>query len=372
MAKYKIAHITSVHSRYDTRIFLKMCTSLAKEPQYETYLVVADCLPDEEKNGVKIKSVEKTTGGRLSRMTKTVRKVYQKAIELGCDVYHLHDPELLPAGIKLKKRGKKIIFDSHEDVPQQMLSKSYLNRPARSILAITLSLYERRVCRKLDGVISATPYIHKKFSALNSHTEIINNFPLQGELACAVDWKQKKNQICYIGGIGSIRGIKEIVQAMAIKKSELKLVLAGEFDGKSVELEVKQHSGWKNIIELGWVDRKIVGEVMNASIAGMVIFRPVPNHINSQPNKLFEYMSAGIPVIASNFPLWQQIVEGNKCGLCVDPLNTRAIAEAIDYMVEHPEEAEEMGQNGREAVLEKYNWEIEEQKLLSFYQQVLN
>ena len=111
---------------------------------------------------------------------------------------------------------------------------------------------------------------------------------------------------------------------------------------------------------------------MNAPIAGMVIFRPVPNHINSQPNKLFEYMSAGIPVIASNFPLWQQIVEGNKCGLCVDPLNTRAIAEAIDYMVEHPEEAEEMGQNGREAVLEKYNWEIEEQKLLSFYQQVLN
>jgi glycosyltransferase involved in cell wall biosynthesis len=82
---------------------------------------------------------------------------------------------------------------------------------------------------------------------------------------------------------------------------------------------------------------------------------------------MFEYMAAGVPVIASHFPLWRQIVEGNACGICVDPLDPQAIAGAIDYLATHPEDAERMGRNGQRAVAAKYNWNIEEQKLLDFY-----
>jgi glycosyltransferase involved in cell wall biosynthesis len=86
---------------------------------------------------------------------------------------------------------------------------------------------------------------------------------------------------------------------------------------------------------------------------------------------MFEYMSAGLPVIASNFPLWKEIVEGNKCGICVDPMDPKAIASAIQWMIDHPEEAEEMGKNGRRAVETKYNWANESKKLVGLYQRLI-
>jgi glycosyltransferase involved in cell wall biosynthesis len=97
----------------------------------------------------------------------------------------------------------------------------------------------------------------------------------------------------------------------------------------------------------------------------------MPNHIDAQPNKMFEYMSAGLPLIASDFPLWREIVEGNDCGVCVDPADPAAIAEAIDRLVENPDLARRMGENGQRAVHERYNWAIEEKKLLALYDTVL-
>jgi glycosyltransferase involved in cell wall biosynthesis len=83
-------------------------------------------------------------------------------------------------------------------------------------------------------------------------------------------------------------------------------------------------------------------------------------------------MAAGLPVIASNFPLWKEIVEGNGCGICVDPLNPKEIAEAIKYLMKHPGSTEQMGKNGRRAVIEKYTWEKEGKKLLDLYAQLLD
>jgi glycosyltransferase involved in cell wall biosynthesis len=119
------------------------------------------------------------------------------------------------------------------------------------------------------------------------------------------------------------------------------------------------------------VGREGVREVLGRSVAGLVTFHPLPNHIDAQPNKMFEYMSAGIPVIASDFPLWREIIAGNQCGLCVDPNNPTAIAAAIQYLVLHPHEARRMGENGRKAVLDRYNWSAEEQKLFRLYEDIL-
>ena len=130
--------------------------------------------------------------------------------------------------------------------------------------------------------------------------------------------------------------------------------------------------GWQNVNEYGFLDRLGVRNILARSAAGVVTFYPLPNHVDAQPNKMFEYMSAGIPVIASHFPLWREIIEDNQCGLLVDPLNPEAIANAIDYLINNPQEARSMGQNGRRAVEEKYNWTIEQQKLLEFYQRILS
>lgn len=368
----KITHLTSAHPRYDTRIFLKECSSLAKISNYQVSLVVADGLGDETKNSVNIFDVGAKTGGRISRMTKTVKKVFEKAKELNSDIYHLHDPELLPIGLKLKKLGKKVIFDAHEDLPKQLLGKPYLNKFLLKNLSIVVAIYEKYTCRKFDAIITATPFICEKFLNINENTIDINNFPILGELANSIPWIDKKDEVCYVGGISEIRGIKELIKSFEyIEDTNITLNLVGEFNTKSIEEEVKSYYSWRAIDELGLLGREAVAEIMGHSKAGLVTFYPLPNHVDAQPNKMFEYMSAGLPLITSNFPFWREIVEGNKCGICINPLEPKEISDAIKYIINNPKEAEQMGKNGKKAVEEKYNWNVEEEKLYAIYEGLL-
>lgn len=370
MSTHKIVHLTSVHTRYDTRIFLKMCTSLARH-EYEVSLVVADGKGNEKKHNVEIYDVG-ASKGRADRMRNAPKRVLQKALDLNADLYHLHDPELLPIALKLKKLDKKVIFDAHEDVPKQILSKPYLNKFTKYGVSRVFSWFERYATKRIDAVIAATPFIRDKFLDIGVKSIDINNFPLLGELAIGeIDWLKKEDTVCYVGGISRIRGILEVVKALGNVETQTTLQLVGKFGEPEVELEAQKNRGWKRVEALGFLGRKEVAEVLHKSVGGLVTFLPLPNHIDAQPNKMFEYMSAGVPVIASHFPLWREIIEGNHCGLCVDPLDPDAIASAIDYLIQNPKEAELMGRNGQQAVEQKYNWTIEEGKLLSFYESIL-
>ena len=365
----RIAHLTSAHPREDVRIFWKECRSLAVGG-YDVHLVVADGLGNAESNGVCIHDVGRLTG-RLNRMFRSSRNVLALAKSLKADIYHLHDPELIPIGLKLKRRGKKVFCDAHEDVPKQLLSEPYLNKPALWALSKVFGAFESWACRRFDGVIAATPFIRDKFLAINPNTVDINNFPMQGDLGSDVGWSTKQPEVCYVGGIAQIRGIQEVCQAMGLVTSNARLNLCGGFESPVLEQIVRAMSGWERVNKHGFVSREGVRDVLSRSAAGLVTFHPLPNHVDAQPNKMFEYMCAGIPVIASDFPLWREIIEGNDCGLLVDPMNPKAIAEAIDYLVTHPQEAQRMGANGCRAVEERYNWVVEEQKLLAFYERVL-
>lgn len=366
----KIVHLSSVHPRNDTRIFIKQCRSLAAAG-YDTSFVVADGLADEQKDGVSIYGVPKATG-RLKRILNTPKMVFDKAVALDADIYQLHDPELIPIGLKLKRRGKKVIFDSHEDVPRQMLSKPYLNPFMLRLIADAISLFEHYACSKFDGIITSTPFIREKFLKINANTLDINNFPLLDELNADVPWEDKQNEVCYVGGISAIRGIRELVHACDLVQSTVRLNLAGKFFEQRVETEVKAAFGWARVNELGYLDRSGVRELLGRSMAGLVTLHPTINYLDALPVKMFEYMAAGIPVIASNFPLWRQIIEDSKCGFCVDPLDPESIAGAIDSMVLNPSVARHMGENGRQAVLMKYNWSFEEKKLLGFFEKIFS
>ena len=365
----KISHLTSVHSRKDTRIFIKMCSSLASN-NFRVNLVVSDGLGEEVKNGVCIFDVGKVPSGRLSRMLKVTKKIYLKSLELDSDIYHIHDPELIPVGLKLKKHNKKVIFDAHEDLPKQLLNKPYLNLFMRFILSKVFSLYERVVCPKFDAIITATPFIRDKFLKINVRSVDINNFPLLDELENGREWGQKKDEIAYVGGISKIRGIIEVIDAMSFTEN-IRLNLIGEFNEKNIEKSVKKHCGWSNVNELGFLSRQEIKGVLADSKLGLVTFLPLSNHIEAQPNKMFEYMSAGLPVVSSNFSLWREIIEGNECGICVDPSDSKAISSAIQYIFDHPVEAKRMGENSRRAIENRYNWTIEENKMLKLYRGLL-
>lgn len=364
----KITHLTSAHPRGDTRIFIKQCCSLVSAGFFVS-LVVADDKGDEIKCDVKIFDVGHLSG-RINRMFSTTQRVFNKALALDSDIYHLHDPELIPIGLKLKHLGKLVIFDAHEDVASQLLGKPYLGPLRLRALAGMFSLYERYACRRFDGIVAATPYIREKFLPINSNTMDVNNFPVLGELETSIPWDSKQAEVCYVGGISAIRGIQEIITAMSQLPCSVRLNLAGCFSEPAFERSIRTMPGWQQVNELGFVNRLAVRDVMGRSVAGLVTLHPVINYLDALPVKMFEYMAAGIPPIASNFPLWRDIIESHDCGLCVDPLDPAAIARAIDYLVTHPDEAQRMGNNGRRAVLEKYNWSVEEAKLLCFYNRV--
>lgn len=367
--RFRIIHLTSVHPRYDMRIYHKMCTALSNH-SHDVTLIVADGKGGEVKNGIRIFDVG-AFNGRFNRIRNAPKRVFAKAADLKADLYHLHDPELIPIGLKLKRRGHCVIFDSHEDAPKQMLGKPYLNKAVLWMLSKCLVAYEALACAKFDGVLAATPFIRDKFLRINAMTIDINNFPLLHELENALSWADKRREVCYIGGIAKIRGIQEVCEAMALLQSDARLNLGGIFSGASLESQIKSLPGWQRVNSMGFLDRDGVREVLSRSMAGLVTYLPLPNHIDAQPNKMFEYMSAGVPVIASDFPLWCEIIKGNNCGLLVDPLDPAAIAKAIDYLVENPKEAQRMGENGRRAVENRYNWGQEEKKFLQFYGKIM-
>ncbi|MCG3714139.1 glycosyltransferase family 4 protein [Arcobacter lacus] len=368
--KTKITHLTSVHARYDTRIFIKMCTSLALNKDYTVNLVVADGIGEEIKNNVKIYDVGKRKSKRISRMTTTVKKIYNKSILLDSDIYHFHDPELIPVGLKLKKLGKIVIFDSHEDVEKDILSKEWIPMLIRKLISFFYAKYERLACKKFDYIITSTPYIRDKFLKINKNSIDINNFPILNELTNDSLWSEKKNEIFYVGAITKVRGIKELINAMEYLPN-IKLNLAGVFNDEILQNEVKAYEGWKNVNELGFLNRSEIQEIMNRSKIGIVTLHPIINHLDSLPVKMFEYMIGGLPVIASDIKLWKDIIEKNNCGICVNPLKPQEIAQAINYLISNPKMAEEMGKNGKKAVLNNYNWDVEEKKLINTYNTVI-
>jgi glycosyltransferase involved in cell wall biosynthesis len=369
-APYRVAHLTSVHPRHDTRIFVKQCRTLAAEG-YDVTLVVADGKGNDKKDGVAIVDAGRLPG-RVNRILRSTRRVFQIAAALDAHLYHLHDPELIPVGLRLKRMGKKVIFDSHEDVPQQLLDKPYLNPAALRLLATVFASYERFACPRFDGIVGATPFIRDKFLQMNPRSIDVSNFPLAGELEAPCGWSEKRDEVCFVGGVDTIRGAREIVRACALLRSPTRLNLAGQFTEAALEASVKAEPGWQRVNELGFLDRAGVRAVLGRSVAGLVTSHPIGNFLYGQPIKMFEYMAAGIPVIASNIPSWRTIIEGNRCGICVDPFDPAAIAVAIDHLVANRDIAEQMGENGKKAVRDRYNWRVEAEKLAAFYSVILD
>jgi len=361
-----ITHLTSVHPRYDARIFHKMCKSLTKN--YQVNLIVADGNGDELKDNIKIYDIGKPIS-RLKRVLKTTKKILEKAKELNSDIYHIHDPELIFIGLELKKIGKIVIFDAHEDLPKQIMAKHYLGKISKKVLSKIISKVEILTLRKFDLVISATPIIRDKFLNNKIKSIDINNFPILDELIDIKPTFETKN-ICYVGLLYQTRGIKEIVKAIE-DIEDIKLIIAGKFYDKNFENEIKALKGWQKVDFRGFVNRDELKEILKNSVAGLVTLHPTPSYIEAYPVKMFEYMSAGLPVISSDFPIYREFVYGNSCGVCVNPLKVDEITKAINSILDNLENAKKMGQNGKKAVLKKYNWNNEEKKLLNTYKSLI-
>jgi len=365
MSRGKVCHLSSVHQTKDVRIFHKECASLA-EAGFDVSLVV----PGEEDHvdkGVSIVVVP-ASRSRKERLLVTGRLVLKRAIEVDAQLYHFHDPELFPVGLWLKSKGKKVIFDSHEDLPRQLLNKPWIPKPVRKPLSLVSEAVEHFGVRRLDAVIGATPLIRDRFAAVGARAEVIHNYPMLEELDVgSVDWSSRQRQALYVGGITAIRGAREMLRASAF--CDANWVIAGPVEeALRPELEAAQSERFRLA---GYLSRPEVVSELRQAMVGLCVLHPTINYIDSIPIKLFEYMAAGIPVIASDFPFWRKLVGDSGAAVFVDPLDPQAIGRAIQSLIDDPERAEAMGASGKARVHSGFHWGVERDRLVRLYDDIL-
>ena len=365
----RIVHLTSIHPRDDIRIFTKMCRSLA-DAGHDVHLVAprADTAEVKSSGNVTIHPVT-FPRNRFERMTSTVTKVLELACSLNGDIYHFHDPDFLRyAPVYQRKTNRPFIYDVHEDYRLGIIDKEWIPKLIRIPVAWWFGRIEDKMSSRLAGVIAATPAIAERFEG-HRGLGTIQNFPLKLELSPAAQGGHPPKHFVYTGVISEQRGAKEMAKAVSLLEQQVQLAFAGKYDSNGLQKEctgLARNRLWN----CGFLDRIALRDLLSQSMAGLVLFHPLGNHVRSQPNKLFEYMSAGLPVIASDFPLWRSIVDGAGCGLLVNPLDPQSISQAMRWMLAHPNEAAEMGRRGKAAVLEKYNWEAEFPNLLRLYEKL--
>jgi len=367
-----ILHITTLHPRSDTRIRVKQVATLAEKFDASVKLIVNDGFGDEfdAKGNFEVHDIGGANGGRLKRIVLSSIRMYRYVQKLKPNVVHFHDPELIIICLLLKLNGCKVIYDVHEDLPRQILSKHYLPKAIRKPISILAEVLEKIAGLSFDGFSVATETIAQRFPA--SKTIIIKNYPVieefKGEKATVVAYKDRSKQVIYVGNITGTRGGDTMVNTMEyVNKADVRFCLLGGFQPLTYKEDLETLNGWGKVDFHGWLDRQGVVENLNLSRLGLVVLKPTKAYVDSLPVKMFEYMAAGLPVIASDFPLWREIIEESKCGLLVDPESPKSIASAVDELLEDPTVAEQMGIRGREAVLSKYNWNVEAKKLVDFY-----
>lgn len=367
----RVCHLSSAHNGLDSRIFYKECISLA-EAGFETHLIISatqeDVLKARDKS-VTLHAVPETSG-RFSRVMRKTWRCWRLARHVNAKIYHFHDPELIPVGIALSLMGKKVIYDVHEDLPKDILSKHWIAPPLRKSTAWVAAAVEYVGAKTYSCVVTATPFLKERFEKHSKQVITIKNYPRFNTSIPPKVRKADAKHVCYIGSISKIRGIEEICQAVELAETNPHLLLAGKFSEPDVYDKVSSLPCWDRVDYRGLLDHDEVAEVLACSSVGLVTLHPIVNFKDALPIKLFEYMQAELAVISSDFPLWREIIESCDCGILVDPRNPKEIAEAIDYLARNPDIARRMGQNGRKAALKVYNWETEEAALIALYKEL--
>lgn len=365
----KVCILTSAHPSFDTRIFHKQAKTLVGAGYDVTLIAEHD--KNEVIDDIKIIALPRPRN-RFWRMLGTWR-VLGLARRQKADVYHFHDPELLLTGLLLRLCTKgKVIYDVHEDYPKDIVAKRWIPHRIRRPAAIVFDVIERTAARGLDCVIAATDAIARRFASEMVVT--VNNYPILIEIPAKGEVAPKEATIICAGSLSEEYGIIKLIEALDLTKAKYgaRLLLVGRLSYDTFEKELRfQVERNRNIQVTTWLPQSKVFELLSQADIGAVLYQPVPNHIDSQPNKLFECMMFSLPVVASDFPLWKKIVEANGCGLNVDPTDPEKIARAIEYIIENPSVARRMGENGRKVILEKYNWEVEARKLIKVYERIV-
>jgi len=367
--KNKIVQLANAHSNFDNRIFNKISKSLASHG-YDVDLIVQHD-KDETVDGVHIKALP-IAENKMDRFVKIMPRLFYKSIQYPPKtVFHFHEPELLPVGFMLKLFGYTVIYDIHEDNATGILQKEYLPEFFKRVFFRLIVFLEKVAHDQLHTIIAEEYYEERFPKALK-----VLNYP-------KLDWAKdldiergNPTSILYTGSITIDRGAVNHIELLKYLDDSVKLKMIGvcAFSvHEDLKRKAEDYSGRLEIIGAsGHVPfKKIIEQYRRKEwIVGLAVFPETPHYKRKYLTKFFEYMAAGLPIIYSDFPSWRKLLEPLNVGIPVDPENTKEVVKAIQKVKDSDALRNSMAKNGRKAVLERYNWDEEERKLLDFFKKI--
>lgn len=358
----KILHLSSAHPWTDNRIHLREAASLV-QAGYDVSLYAVDNDLRIQDTGVTVTRV--ASAPRLRRITIESIRAVRFALASEASIVHIHDPELVWSIPLLKFRGKRVIYDAHEDLPSQVMHKGYLPESLRGPVAIFADML-MRIANCSDHVIAATEVVAERFN--ETKTSVVRNYPQIDSSAGWSDPLQRDLSLVYVGGLSEARGTQVMVDALDSKQMPTgwRLQLAG-WGAAGFIKSLSKSPGWGRVDFHGTVAPPAARGLIDSSRVGLVVLGDTPNHRDALPTKMFEYMASGVPVIASDFPLWRQILEEYDCGILVNPDSPEEIAGAVATYADDPELLKRHSANGFQAVRGAVNWGGEAEKLVQAY-----
>lgn len=368
----KSVHVSIVHPATDVRIFTKQCKTLSGAG-YDVVLYARTPNAAQDVEGVTVKPVPQG-GNRLTRMTVGVWSLLRPLLAERADIYHLHDPELVPLGIALRARAKvPVIFDAHEPLPLQIYDKHWIPDPLRPAVSRATKLLVKLTGRSISAIVAASPLAAEAYTGAR-RIVTVNNYPivLEGD-DYDIPYEKRSRDLVYVGGISEGRGLAQMIEAgrRLHERTGGKLTLVGPFQPAALESKVREAGD--AVDYLGVLPPAEARRIMAEGKVGLLLFQRSRAHERSMPNKLFEYMASGVPVVASDFPHWGDIigVGEQRTGLTVEPDDVDAIDGAVQEILADADQAAEMGRLGREAATTQYTWASEARTLLSLYEELL-
>lgn len=367
-----IVHATTVHPRKDTRIFFKECISIAKNTNYSIALWVRDGRPPEIHSNVKIENLGTAPKNRVDRFISGIASLATKSIVRKPDLIHIHDPELvtlIPLWITV---GIDVIFDMHENIPKDISSKHYLSKSQKAIIFVLYRIFERILILS-TAVICAENSYAQYYPWLKRKATILN-YPRIASIPSKA--RIQKYTFGYLGSVSHNRGI--ISATKAIKRLRGTGVPATFLCIGPIDPKVQVAPLFSEAVHEGWLEApgRIQADKAWPLIAqcriGLAILDNEDNFTTSYPTKIFEYMAIGIPIIASDFPLYKETVDRAQCGITVSPDSEKEIFDAMRLLATNETIASELGNNGRLSVSSHYSWESEEEKLNSLYEGLIS
>lgn len=365
----KVCHVISGYFRNDARNFQRQALSL-KKAGYDVCFVTNDGEPDEVLEGIPFISCK----ARYPRWKTLIAAKHQFLPELrrvDADVYQLHSPELLPLAAPLQRLGKGVVYDAHEDLPRHLLEKEWVPGPLRRPLSWLAERYLHAVLARVDEVISPHSHVVADLRSKTKRGVLVANFPLIGEMhdVSPEEFAARPPAVCYTGTVYAYSNQEATLDAIAGLPT-VQYRVAGYIDPEH-RVALSRRPGFARAEYLGRLGRADLRRFYQSSVAGLAIYDYKLNlgwRLGSYgTNKVFEYMEAGLPIICTDYTLWRDIVDRYDCGICVEPGSVEGIRSAIAELTGDRARAYRMGQNGRRAVLEEYNWASEERKYLRVY-----